>query len=329
MKKVLLLFSLFCATASLLFYRYHSQSEYPRPLSRNAFDASIGVDRFGKDFVFEKDLDKQIGELAHELISLRRKEWKEPIKRAIPLSIHQVWIGSETIPDDLARGAQLVKTFHKDIPYTLWTQKEYEPLLVEALGKSRENVPHELLKEVVSALIVLKHGGVVIDLKTECVQSIVPLLSLGDCIIGFNPPSAHSHFQRRLMLSPVVIAAAPAHPLIKEWLAEMLRRALIRKPIKQKKFHLWAVEESLTSVVASQGKTSGRPLLVGPTYFCPVAPSHIAEFQAGLDGYLHRSTLKKILQSLHILAAPPYSDVTHETIIVHIKKQLETKKEGC
>lgn len=331
MKKIL---SLLVLLACVLLYYLGQKSPYPPPLSRGSFDKSLGVDTFGKDFVFEKALDKEMGDLAHHLIEKRRQEWNKNAKNIIPLAIHHVWTGEGTMEDRLARGVQSVKIFHKDVPTFLWTRKEYEPLLETTLGPVWSDLPKELLPHVVSAVILLQYGGVVVDPAAECVQSIKPLLSFGDCILGFEPPSSRSHFKRRLLLSPGVIASTPAHPLIQAWLREMVRRAASKGAMRPKKFYRWVVKDALTSVVASQALESGRVLLVGPTYFCPIAPRNFNTFQEMVDGSLHRSTLKKVLQTLHIMPSLPYSDVTHETMFIHVhennqKKGLETKKEAC
>ena len=335
MKKIgYLLFVCIFVGVCILLYQ-NDTSRYPQALSRKSFDNSLGVNYLGKEFVFEKDLDREMGDIAHKLIEMRRQEWVDKAKSRIPLILHQVWVEDGEMPDDYARGAQSIKLFHKNVPYTLWTKKEYEPLLAETLGGDEwKNLPKSVLKNVVTAAILIKQGGVVIAPETECVQSITSLLSLGDCIVGFMPPSPKTHFKRRLSLSTTVVAAAPSHPLIEAWLKEMLRRSssqvdASQGKMKDKKFYSFVVEDSLTSIFALQGLKCGSPLLLGPTYFCPISPSHIDEFQAGIDGAIHRSTMKKILQLLRIAHSEPYADITHETIILNLKNQVETKKEGC
>jgi mannosyltransferase OCH1-like enzyme len=318
-KKVLLLLTPFVILSALVYLYNRQATTHPLALSKEAFDSSIGVDRFGKEFVFEKPLDLEMGQIAYSLIEMRSKEWHEGSLPLIPFEIHQIWVGEGPLPDDLARGAQSVRLFHKNAPYTLWTAKEYEPLLKKALGSASDSLPKELVRDIVAALILLQKGGVVIDLEAECVQPITPLLSLGDCIIGFEPPSRCAHFKRRLLLSSSVIAAVPAHPLIREWLKTMIHRAQFMTAMKQKKFSLWATQEALTTTMACLAKEYGRTLLVGPTYFCPVAPSYIREFQGILDGTQHHSTTKKVLQSLHVLETLPYSDVALETVCIHMK----------
>lgn len=340
MKKLFLLLSPFLLFGCFVFYYNTHVATHPLPLSKSAFNVSLGIDRFGRDFIFEKTLDDEIGQVAYQLIDRRSKEWKKESPLKIPLEIHQIFVGKGTLPDDLARAAQSVRLFHKDVPYTLWTEKEYAPLLQAALGKQTESLPKEVLRDVVAALILLKKGGVVMDLETECVQPITPLLSLGDCIIGFEPPLTKPRFKRRLQLSSSVIAAAPAHPLIAEWLHEMLERSSSSTDMKPLAFYLWATQDALTSTVAAKAIESGEPLLVGPTYFCPINPANIEAFQSIIDGTVHHMGTKKILRSMKIIESPPYADIARETICIHIKggrqnlqfkdcikKRLEAKKQ--
>lgn len=317
MKKILFFFAFFTLLGLFLFFYTRQTSAHPLALSKEAFNTSIGINRFGEEFIFEKSLDKKMGKLAYLLIEKRAKEWHEKAPAIIPLEIHQIWEKEGPLPDDLARGAQSVRLFHKNTPYTLWTKKEYESLVQSMLGHGTDVLPQEMVRDVIAAIILLQKGGVVMDLEVECVQPITPLLSFGDCIIGFEPPLPQACGKRKLMLSSSVIASVANHPLIREWLTLMLQRAKLITDSNQKKDCLWVTQESLTEATSLLAKDQGKTLLVGPTYFCPISPSNIKEFQGILDGTRHRSTTKKILQSLHLIESSPYADVAQETVCIH------------
>ena len=289
----------------------------PPALSRAAFDHSIGIDSLGSKFILHESLDRKIRTKARELISQRKAEAAAGISSSIPRIIHQIWTSTSSLPDQFAAAARLLKQQHPDFTYILWSPKEYEPILEELIGPSYSLLPLPVVRDLAAAAVLWKQGGLVVDLEAECVQPATPLLSLGDCLVGFDPPRAKPRHGRRLLLSPAVMASTPSHPLMMAYLAEMVRRVKEGESSGDYKTE-WITQDALTSV-ASQSLQAGRVLFVGPTYFCPVNRDHIDHFRSILEGEKKRSMVKKVLHSLHMLSIPPYSDIARETVFVHME----------
>jgi mannosyltransferase OCH1-like enzyme len=293
----------------------------PPALSKDAFDRSIGIESLGKKFVLHRVLDRKIRTKAREFISQRKSEFVPGKASSIPHIIHQIWTSEDPLPDQFAAAARLVQQQHPDFTYVLWKPKEYEPILQEIVGPSYESIPLPIQRDLAAAAVLWRLGGIVVDVQAECVQPATHLLSLGDCLLGFDPPQASAKHGRRLFLSPAVMAATPSHPLMMAYLAEMLRR------IKNNEAYdiEWISRDALTTV-ASKTSINDRVLFLGPTYFCPINRKHIRHFREILEGERKRSMIKKALHSLHLISIPPYSDIARETVFVHMEGGREKEQ---
>lgn len=289
----------------------------PPALSKSAFDGSIGIDCLGGEFVLHRPFDQEIRKKAHLLIDQRKKEWAANPHSSIPQIIHQVWTSEGPLPDQFAAASRLLKQQHPGFTYVLWTPKEYRPILQELVGPEYSSLPLAVQRDLVVAAVLWQQGGLAADLEAECVQPITSLLSLGDCLLSFDPPRAKPKHSRRLFLSPAIIASAPSHPMMKAYLAEMLRRVKETPPGEKLKIE-WITQDALTTV-ATQFPDTGRILFLGPTYFCPVNRDHIRHFRKILEGEEKRSMVKKVLHSLHLVSIAPYSDIARETVFVHME----------
>lgn len=318
MKKISLL--LVPIALGLLFWWHSSRTDplrSPPALSKSAFDCSIGIDCLGSEFILHRPFDQAIRKKAHILIDQRKSEWAAKPCSSIPRIIHQVWTSEEPLPDQFAAASRLLKQQHPDFTYIFWTPNKYGPILQELVGPEYSSLPLPVQRDLVVAAVLWQQGGLAADLEAECVQPITPLLSLGDCLLSFDPPRAKPKHGRRLLLSPAVIASAPSHPMIKVYLTEMLRRVKQQDPGEKFKIE-WITQDSLTTV-AEQFPDTGRVLFLGPTYFCPVNRDHIRHFRKILEGEEKRSMIKKVLHSLHLVSIAPYSDIARETIFVHME----------
>ena len=319
MRKICILFLPIVLLLGLCWLAFRSQdpSLHPPALSRHEFDQTLGMKELSKSFVLHRSLDRKIRHTARQLIEKRKSEWSLTSPSSIPRIIHQVWLSVDPLPDDLARASRLVQQQHPGFRYILWRYSDVHKILHDLLGPSYTALPISLLRDVAAAAILWEHGGVVVDLEAECVHPITALLSLGDCLIGFEPPLPSPKWKRRLFLSSAVIAVRPSHPIIQSYLAEMIRRIQISEN-NEKIDAQWVTQDALTSVLAKIGLKQGKPLLLGPSYFCPVNPNHIHHLQRVLNKEVHRNWLQKVFRTLHIASVPPYSDVSRETIFVHM-----------
>jgi hypothetical protein len=311
-------------TTLFIVLREHFSDTLPKALSRAYFDKSVGTDDLGQAFVFQMPADQQIRKIAKNLILERKKEWHRKKKISIPLTIHQIWPFEEPLPDDLARASSLLIMQHPSFSYKFWRPSDFGPLLDETFGDSWKQLSPFIIRDLAAAQILLKEGGIIVDLESECVHPITDILSLGNCIIGFEPPLPKPRYHRRLFLSSSLIASTPGHETIALWAEKMTTRAkyeqgdAVLDP-------LFVCLESLTSVAASTQQDK-KLILLGPTYFSPVAPPNIKDLKHLLDGLQKRSIWKKILQTFHLSPTSPFSAIDDETIFVHMHGGRQSRR---
>ena len=313
MRRILLLFLpvvLLCGFCWIIILAKDPLS-HPPALSKHALDVSIGIEELGSDFVLHRQKDQELRLIAHRLIDKRKAEWKYGKQPSIPRIIHQIWPSEDPIPDQFVRASRMVREHHPEFQYILWRPNDYSHLLGSLIDPSSAAISPDVTRDIVAAIVLWKFGGVVVDLESECVQPITPLLSLGDCLIGFEPPLPKPKKQRRLFVSSSVIASVPSNPLIQAYLTELLRR--IRDGALNTH---WITQDSLTTIVSSLALEQGSTLLVGPTFFCPVNPSHIRHLHKRLEGEVRRTVFQKISKIFRM--TPPYSDISRETVFVHM-----------
>jgi hypothetical protein len=94
---------------------------------------------------------------------------------------------------------------------------------------------------------------------------------------------------------------------------------------QQKENHLWVCQDALNSVVSQPKQKLGKALFVSPAFFCPISPGHIHRFTQNLDGIKKTPLFRRILQSLYIIEAPPFSQISRETVGVHMSGGRESK----
>lgn len=318
MRKLLILFLpilILCGLCWLI--RSQDHSLHSQALSRNAFDKSLSIKELGRKFILHRSKDRQMRTVARQLILQRKSEGRSNNQSSIPHIIHQIWTSNTPLPDHLARASKMVQQQHPGFRYILWRPQDFTPLLQSELGDYASSLPPEVIRDTVASIVLLQYGGIVVDLEAECVHPITSLLPLGDCLIGFEPPLGKPKGRRRLFLSSSVLAAAPAHPLIKSYLKEMLARARTSTKKSTVDPH-WITQDALTSVVSQLSPDQGRPLLLSPSYFCPVSPRHIRHLKKILNCEVRRGTVQKLLKTLRLSSAPLYSDISRETIFVHM-----------
>jgi mannosyltransferase OCH1-like enzyme len=283
----------------------------PLALSRSAFDSSLAMKTLGTEFVLHRPLDAALRLRVHQLINRRKKEWTPEAHASIPHIIHQIWPSNEPIPDQFIRASIMVREQHPDFQYIIWRPGDYEPLIKEAFDTPLPPIAPEVTRDIVAAIVAWRFGGIVVDLEAECVQPITPLLSLGQCILGMEPPLPRAKRGRRLFISSSVIATVPSHPLVLAYLTEMVHR--VRNGAINTH---WITQDALTTAVSEHALECPGVLVLGPSYFCPVGTVHIRHLNKRLEGELDRTFLQKIAAFLHL--TPPFSEVSRDTIFVHM-----------
>jgi hypothetical protein len=311
-------FFILCLGSCIFLPLLISSKKNSTPLSRSFLTKSLHVQDLGPSFVLQLPHDQSLYQLAKSLIFWRKKDFYPKKNSTIPKTIHQIWPFNEPLTDELARAASLLKALHPDFSYKLWRPSDFGPLLQAEIGDKWENLPPCLIRDIAAAYILIKEGGIVIDLETEYVQRMDELLTYGDCLLTIEPPLPKPQYERRLFVSPSFIASTQGHVTITKWAELLLARVSYLKNNNQAD-PLYISLDSLTSAVFANSpeKTPGL-LLLGPAFFSPVAPSQIKDLNRKLDGLKKRSFAKKAASLLHLTSVPPFSEIDDETIAIHM-----------
>lgn len=137
----------------------------------------------------------------------------------IPKIIHQTW-KNNTIPGQLEHYAAGWKKFHPGWQYILWTDEMNRRFIYD-------NHPHFLPTydryptaiqrvDAVRYFILLKMGGVFIDLDFECLKEISPLLEGAEFAAGREPQPHATHHHRQSIISNAFMAAQPGSGFVQE-----------------------------------------------------------------------------------------------------------------
>lgn len=138
----------------------------------------------------------------------------------IPKTIHQIWIGPKSKPEEW------MQTWHDKNPsmkYILWTEREifdfglrFKDKVEYLIGKGIYSGASDIIRiEILERL-----GGVYIDSDSICVKSIenAPFMNL-DFFVGKD----YDHKRKRFvnMVANGTIGSAPEHPILKEYLEKI------------------------------------------------------------------------------------------------------------
>jgi mannosyltransferase OCH1-like enzyme len=142
----------------------------------------------------------------------------------IPKIIHQTWMSGE-VPDDFARMARSWQVRHRSWQYHLWTNdmnrkyiKAHFPFFLtrfDSYGKDIQRV------DAMKYFILLREGGIFIDMDIECFRDITPVIDGAKCVLGKEPQEHCQVHKKELIISTAFMAAAPGSPFMQALCAEL------------------------------------------------------------------------------------------------------------
>lgn len=107
----------------------------------------------------------------------------------IPKKIHQIWLGSEPMPEQFKRYAEGWKQLHAGWEYHLWTSDNLPPLVNQ---KEFDESPTWAGKSDIARMeLVEMFGGLYIDTDFECCRNIELLLANTACVIALEPQALY------------------------------------------------------------------------------------------------------------------------------------------
>jgi mannosyltransferase OCH1-like enzyme len=136
----------------------------------------------------------------------------------IPKIIHQTW-KSATLPPPFDTLADTWKQLHPSWQYRLWTDemnrdfiKEHFPGFLPRYDSYPRNIQRI---DAFRYFLLLKEGGVYVDVDFECISCIEPLLEGAACVIGKEPPLHCERFQMNMILCNAFMASSPGNDFMR------------------------------------------------------------------------------------------------------------------
>lgn len=128
---------------------------------------------------------------------------------AIPLKIHQIWLGDRDIPEECRHMMETWKAKHPDWEYYLWADSDAEIVLERsplASAFARAKNPAER-SDILRLEIILQHGGLYVDVDFECMRPFDGMHHKYSFYCGVSNVGAFE-------LNNGLFAASPGHPVL-------------------------------------------------------------------------------------------------------------------
>lgn len=136
----------------------------------------------------------------------------------IPKIIHQTWREAK-LPLPFNILAETWKNTHPDWEYKLWTDgmikefiKDFYPKFLDKYNSYPRKIQQV---DVFRYLLLLKEGGVYIDVDFECIENITILLEKESCVIGKEPEAHCAHFAMKMILGNAFMACSAGNDFMK------------------------------------------------------------------------------------------------------------------
>lgn len=139
---------------------------------------------------------------------------------SIPKIIHQIWLGSP-FPKRYKNFQNLIKKFHPDWEYKLWTDNDIKSLQL-INQRAYDAAPNFGEKSDIARYEILyKFGGIYLDTDVECLRSFDFLRRHYGFFAALEPLFRSS--PTCLSLSNAIIGSRPGHPILSECIAQIYR----------------------------------------------------------------------------------------------------------
>lgn len=145
----------------------------------------------------------------------RQKKHK---KERIPKIIHQIWLEG-SIPEHIQKLQETWKKQHSDWEYHLWTKEEIKFLYLQNRPLYDAILSKKAKTKILCYEILYQFGGVFVDLDFACIKSFDILNANCDFYAGLTDQI------RTPELSNKLIAAIPRHPILRECIRKIRKKA--------------------------------------------------------------------------------------------------------
>jgi len=128
----------------------------------------------------------------------------------IPKIFHQVWLGSNRLPEEHVRYRKTWVEHHPGWEFRLWTEDNLPDNLVHAEVRNRLRVPAERA-DILRLEVLYQQGGVYLDTDMECLRPIDELIADVEVFAADSKPGTANN---------AVLGAVAGHPFIAHALSE-------------------------------------------------------------------------------------------------------------
>jgi mannosyltransferase OCH1-like enzyme len=119
----------------------------------------------------------------------------------IPRIFHRIWLGAGVVPEEFVRYGKSWRRHHPAWEMREWTEESLpEGMRPEAYELDRNTAERA---DLIRYEILLRHGGVYVDMDFECLRPVEELLEDADLVVGYVS---------RETLGNAIIAVTPGHP---------------------------------------------------------------------------------------------------------------------
>lgn len=152
----------------------------------------------------------------------------------IPRVIHQTWRTKE-IPARFKAFADSWRCMHSSWQFLLWDDRDNDSFIADHFpwfARFYRAYPFDIQRvDAVRYFILLKYGGIYLDLDFECLRPIDELLTNEQCVFSFEPKEHARIHKQPYIISNAFMAAAPQHPFFSQVIKDLIfyRPRTVRK----------------------------------------------------------------------------------------------------
>lgn len=107
---------------------------------------------------------------------------------SIPKLIFQTWKSKTDLPENFAAWQKSLKDVNPEFAYRIWDDKDNRAFIAKNFAwflETYDSYPSEIFRaDAVRYFFLYKFGGVYVDMDTECLKPLDPLLEVSDVVLG-------------------------------------------------------------------------------------------------------------------------------------------------
>jgi len=125
----------------------------------------------------------------------------EPRGEAIPRILHRIWLGGQPVPREFHRYAESWERHHPTWRHIVWSEENLPRLgCLDVLDRARFFAEQA---DVIRYELLVRFGGVYVDMDFECLRPLDPLLQGVEAFAGLERPG---------WVQNAILGARPRHP---------------------------------------------------------------------------------------------------------------------